>query len=123
MQAQKIAAVTVTYNRLKKLTVALERTLAEELDYVVVVNNNSTDGTAAWLDSLTDSRLQVLHLSDNSGGAGGFHEGFKYITRNLDADWLVCFDDDAWPGNGAISKFRQLKLTNNIGAVTACVNW
>jgi GT2 family glycosyltransferase len=43
---QKIAAVTVTYNRLKRLMVMLERTLAEELDYVVVVNNNSPDGTA-----------------------------------------------------------------------------
>lgn len=122
MQAQKIAAVMVTYNRLKKLRVALERALAEELDYVVVVNNNSTDGTAVWLNSLTDSRLHVLHLAENSGGAGGFHEGFKYITENLDVDWLVCFDDDAWPENGAISKFRQLKLTNNMGAVTACVN-
>ena len=121
VQAQKIAAVTVTYNRLNKLAVALEHTLVEELDYVVIVNNNSTDGTAVWLDSLTDSRIHVLHLAENSGGAGGFHEGFKYINDNLDAGWLVCFDDDAWPENGAISKFRQLQLDNNVGAVTACV--
>src|SRR5918999_4583442 len=46
VQTQKIAAVTVTYNRLNMLTVALEHTLAEELDYIVIVNNNSTDGTA-----------------------------------------------------------------------------
>ena len=122
VQTQKIAAVTVTYNRLNKLAVALEHTLAEELDYVVIVNNNSTDGTAVWLDSLTDSRIHVLHLTENSGGAGGFHERFKYINENLDVHWLVCFDDDAWPHIGAISKFRQLKLNSNVGAVTACVN-
>ena len=122
MHTQKIAAVTVTYNRLKRLMVMLERTLAEELDYVVVVNNNSTDGTAVWLDSLTDTRLHVLHLAENSGGAGGFHAGFKYIHDNLAVDWLVCFDDDAWPEKGAIRQFRQLKLHNDVGAVTACVN-
>jgi rhamnopyranosyl-N-acetylglucosaminyl-diphospho-decaprenol beta-1,3/1,4-galactofuranosyltransferase len=121
VQTQKIAAVTVTYNRLHKLTGTLERTLAEQLDYIVIVNNNSTDGTAVWLDSLADARVHILHLPENSGGAGGFHEGFKYINENLDADWLVCFDDDAWPENGAISKFRQLTLNNNVGAVTACV--
>jgi rhamnopyranosyl-N-acetylglucosaminyl-diphospho-decaprenol beta-1,3/1,4-galactofuranosyltransferase len=122
VQTQKIAAVTVTYNRLNMLAAALERTLAEELDYIVIVNNNSTDGTAVWLDSLTDSRIHVLHLAENSGGAGGFHEGFKYINDNLDVDWLVCFDDDAWPEDGAISKFRQLRLNKEVGAVTACVN-
>jgi rhamnopyranosyl-N-acetylglucosaminyl-diphospho-decaprenol beta-1,3/1,4-galactofuranosyltransferase len=122
VQTQKIAAVTVTYNRLNRLMVTLERTLAEELDYIVIVNNNSTDGTALWLDSLPDTRIHVLHLPENAGGAGGFHEGFKYINENLDVDWLVCFDDDAWPANGAISKFRQLKLGSKVGAVTACVN-
>jgi rhamnopyranosyl-N-acetylglucosaminyl-diphospho-decaprenol beta-1,3/1,4-galactofuranosyltransferase len=121
MRAQKIAAITVTYNRIDKLMATLERTLPEELDYIVVVNNNSIDGTAAWLDTLTDSRIHVLHLPENEGGAGGFHEGFKYIKENLDVDWLVCFDDDAWPDNGAISKFRQLGLTDSVGAVAACV--
>jgi rhamnopyranosyl-N-acetylglucosaminyl-diphospho-decaprenol beta-1,3/1,4-galactofuranosyltransferase len=122
VQTQKIAAVTVTYNRLTRLRVTLEHTLAEELDYIVIVNNNSTDGTAVWLDSLTDCRVHVLHLPENSGGAGGFHEGFKYVNENLDVDWLVCFDDDAWPAKGAIRKFRQLKLSGKVGAVTARVN-
>lgn len=121
MQTQKIAAVTVTYNRLDKLRVALGCTLAEDLDYIIIVNNNSTDATAVWLNSLTDSRIHVLHLPENLGGAGGFHEGFKYINENLAVDWLVCFDDDAWPDNGAISKFRQLQLKTHVGAITACV--
>jgi rhamnopyranosyl-N-acetylglucosaminyl-diphospho-decaprenol beta-1,3/1,4-galactofuranosyltransferase len=121
VQTQKIAAIIVTYNRLPKLMVALEHTLAEEIDAIVVVNNHSTDGTAGWLDTLTDTRIHVLHLVENSGGAGGFHEGFKYINENLDVDWLVCFDDDAWPAQGAIRKFRQLTLQNNVGAVTAGV--
>ena len=63
----KIIAVVVTFNRfelLKKTISCLRAT--PQLNAIVVVNNDSTDGTATWLDNQQD--LTVIH-QQNVGGA------------------------------------------------------
>lgn len=35
----------------------------------IIVDDGSTDGTSEFLDTLTDARFQVIHLSNNSGRA------------------------------------------------------
>lgn len=108
MEREKIAAVIVTYNRLEKLKKAIASILDQDIDYVVVLNNKSTDDTQDWLESeaLKDSRLKVLYLEENTGGAGGFHYGSKWACENTDAGWLVLFDDDAYPQEELIERFR-----------------
>ena len=96
----KIAALVVTYNRLNALQSALPQVLAEPFAHVLVVDNASTDGTAAWLAGLDDPRLQVLHLKENTGGAGGFAAGLKALSG---FDWYVLADDDAWPAKGCLA--------------------
>lgn len=116
-----VVALIVTYNRLPMLQVTLERTFQEPFDGVVVVNNASTDGTGAWLDSLQHPLLKVVHLPFNSGGAGGFHHGFKHALEHTGADWLVCFDDDAYPQPGSICCFRSLNLPADVAGLAAAV--
>jgi len=117
----RLYAVIVTFNRLKRLKKTLEMTLAENPEGVLVVNNASTDGTTEWLCSVKDQRLKVLNLSENKGGAGGFHAGFKWIVENTDAEWLVCYDDDAYPKTGAFSAFKKLPDSMQIGGIAAAV--
>ncbi|MEM4134578.1 MAG: glycosyltransferase [Candidatus Micrarchaeia archaeon] len=117
----KIAAVIVTFNRLQKLKLTLKRTLEEDLDYIIVVNNASTDGTKEWLNSLNLPQLRIINLEKNVGGAGGFHIGFKEVAFNTDADWLVCYDDDAYPQTDAIKKFRSLQIDSNTASIAASV--
>ena len=121
--SRKIAAVLVTYNRLAKLKLAITSTLAQEIDYVVVVNNNSSDGTREWLEeqSKLDSRLKVENLEENTGGAGGFYHGCKFASENLDAGWLLLFDDDAYPAADLITKFKALEISAQTGAITCAV--
>lgn len=59
-------------------------------DAIVVVNNGSTDGTAAWLDGQRD--LVVVHQA-NLGGAGGFNRGLKEAYRKGHG-WFWIMDDD-----------------------------
>ena len=118
---RSVAAVIVTYNRLDKLKATVERTLSLPFTHVVVVNNASTDGTAEWLDSLTDARLHRIHESENRGGAGGFARGFDEAARRTSAEWLVCFDDDAYPATDALAAFSQLSLGADVGGVAAAV--
>ena len=116
-----VAAVIVTYNRLDKLKVTVERTLKLPFTDVVVVNNASTDGTKEWLNSLSDVRLRCIHAAENLGGAGGFARGFDDAARLTSAEWLVCFDDDAYPAEDALDVFAQLPLTEEVAGVAAAV--
>lgn len=119
---KSVAAVIVTYNRLEKLKDTLARALQEPFEYVVVVNNASTDGTGEWLDAQAEPRLHVIHSPENGGGAGGFHQGFKFAAEKLpDADWLCAFDDDAYPEAGTLEQFDALEIPDAVGSVAAAV--
>jgi rhamnopyranosyl-N-acetylglucosaminyl-diphospho-decaprenol beta-1,3/1,4-galactofuranosyltransferase len=102
---RRIAAVVVTFNRLDLLQ-RLVASLAETdgLDEILVVDNASTDGTGVWLRS-AETETESLHarlLTDNTGGAGGFHEGLRWaVERGADLVWLM--DDDGLPEPGCLS--------------------
>ena len=87
-----VAAVVVTYNRLEDLKKCLAslRGQSHPLDAIFVVNNGSTDGTAAWLADQPDLRVVT---QANLGGAGGFAEGIR-TAYEAGYDWLWCMDDD-----------------------------
>jgi len=114
-----LAAIVVTYNRLDPLKVTVARLLTEAADHIVIVNNASTDDTAAWLDTLTDARLHIVHLDTNTGGAGGFEAGMAYARDTLDPDWVVLMDDDARPAPDALACFAR--ETSGIDPDYGCV--
>ncbi len=97
-----VAAVVVTYNRLPLLQRLVAR-LREvpELDDVLVLDNASTDGTAAWLSAQDGVVSRVLPT--NTGGAGGFHDGLAWaLERDADLVWLM--DDDGLPEPGCLAR-------------------
>ncbi|MDP5306515.1 glycosyltransferase [Paracoccus spongiarum] len=108
----RIAAVVVTHARLDKLRTTVARLLAEPLDHVLVFDNASQDGTAAWLASLDDPRLILRESPRNTGGAGGFAEALREVRDRLDPDWVVVMDDDGRPAPGAIAAFRATDRRN-----------
>lgn len=117
-----LVAVIVTFNRLDKLKLTVSKTLANAFYRIVIVNNASTDGTSEWLASLADERLDILHSSTNLGGAGGFNLGFSHIAHKLpEAQWLVCFDDDAYPEDNVVETFQQVDIPNDVGSLAAAV--
>jgi rhamnopyranosyl-N-acetylglucosaminyl-diphospho-decaprenol beta-1,3/1,4-galactofuranosyltransferase len=94
---QRVVAVVVTFNRLALLQrLAARLSEIDEVAEVLVVDNASTDGTAAWLKSYDDPRVLARTLSENGGGAGGFHTGLEWaMERGADLAWLM--DDDGLP--------------------------
>ena len=116
-----VAAVIVTYNRLEKLRLTLEKTLAQPFFCVFVIDNASTDGTDAYLRGLDDSRLHVLREAENLGGAAGFARGFEIAARDTNVEWLLCFDDDAYPAADALAEFAELFPGPEIGGCAAAV--
>lgn len=93
---KKNGVVIVTYNRLELLKEAVSACLEQTVAFseILVINNNSSDGTKEYLDSLNKKNVKVMHLKENIGGAGGFYEGLKYYQKSK-LDYVLLIDDDA----------------------------
>jgi len=119
----KIASIIVTYNRLSFLKKSIKESIKCGFDYIVIVNNNSTDGTNKFLENLKVKNIYIINMEENVGGAGGFYYGFKYVVENLNADWIVCYDDDAYPLNNVVKEFKNINenLNEDVVAIASAV--
>lgn len=114
-----IGVVLVTFNRIDKLKIALKKyeSQIKKPKYIIVVNNNSTDGTFELLKEWKEERAKfekyVINLEKNVGGSGGFYAGLKE-GMNFDAEWIWVADDDAYPEEDALSKIEDFYDKNNI---------
>lgn len=107
----KIGALVVTYNRKELLTECLEALISQnyKLKTIIVIDNKSTDGTEELFsekDFLFENNIQYHRMSENLGGAGGFHEGFKIASKE-DIDWLWIMDDDTIAYKDSLSSFVE----------------
>lgn len=104
----KVVAVIVTYNRKDFLIRTIESVFLQTfpVSNVVIIDNNSTDGTSELLKkSGICARDGVIYkkLEENSGGSGGFTEGFKTAIAS-GADWIWVMDDDVAPRPDCLDK-------------------
>src|SRR5476649_277462 len=104
-----ITALIVTFNRLEKLKRCWTASKVNAFEHIIIVDNASTDGTGHWLSGLSEPRLKVLTLGENRGGAGGFKLGVDFILDRIDTDWVVFYDDDAYPPDGFSNRFAAVK--------------
>lgn len=101
-----VAAVVVTFNRLEKLkkVIASLEAQTQKPEFLVIIDNASTDGTAKYLKTLESPlNLQVVSSTTNMGGAGGFSAGMRK-GYDLGADFVWVMDDDGYPEPDALEK-------------------
>ncbi|HEX2234348.1 MAG TPA: glycosyltransferase family 2 protein [Thermoleophilaceae bacterium] len=94
----------MTHNRrelLRAALAAIERQ-SHPPDRVLVVDNASSDGTPEMVRG-EYGEVELLALTSNEGGAGGFHEGMKEAYRR-GAEWLWLMDDDTIPRANALAE-------------------
>jgi glycosyltransferase involved in cell wall biosynthesis len=88
----RCSVVIPSYNRLNVLPRAVESVLAqEESDFeLIVVDDGSTDGTSAWLATLTDPRIRVIAAERNRGVSAARNRGLEAaratVVAFLDSD-------------------------------------
>ncbi len=91
---RRIAAVTVTYNSADVLDDFLASVTAQTGDWsLVVVDNQSTDGTRERLAALNHDRITVILKDRNTGFAGGSNTGVRAALA-AGADAVILLNND-----------------------------
>jgi len=141
---ETVCAVVVTYNRKELLVECLEalRKQTRPLDAIYLIDNASTDNTPELLKekgyiqelppkeldkpwekefaikNLTDGQVIKIHyvrMNENTGGAGGFHEGIK-LAYEKGHDWIWVMDDDVQPRNNCLEVLLGAANSNRVTA-------
>jgi len=129
---EKVCAIVVTYNRKKLLIECLESLLKQTrpLDAIYIIDNASTDKTPEllkekgfiqelppeklnepWEKEFKKDNLSIYYvrMNENTGGAGGFHEGVKRAYEK-GYDWLWLMDDDVEAVENALEVMLHYKI-------------
>jgi dolichol-phosphate mannosyltransferase len=100
--------VIPTYNERPNIERLVGELFALPLDlHVLVVDDNSPDGTGTFVEEWTkrEPRLHVLHRPGKLGLGGAYIAGFKWALANTDARYLFEMDADFSHDPGAIPAF------------------
>lgn len=121
MTHDRTAAVVVTFNRKMLLSECIDALLkqTQPLDAIFVVDNASSDGTHSYLEErgyFNSPLIIYLRLSNNLGGAGGFHAGMA-AAHKAGFDWLWLMDDDTEPYVNALETMEQYKHLERVVAI------
>ena len=91
-----VVVVVLSYNRREDLLLALKSIYASDYRYisVVVVDNNSSDGSAdAVARSYPDTAL--IRSPENLGVSRGRNLGWRYANEHFKFDYVIFIDDDS----------------------------
>lgn len=115
----RIISIIVTHNRLKELKNCLQYIdkQIKKPDKILVVNNNSSDGTE---DFLIFNNIDHINSIKNIGSAGGWNIGIEYALNNhFDLIWLM--DDDGYPHHKSLSYLYDSILDKDIVCLSSLV--
>jgi rhamnopyranosyl-N-acetylglucosaminyl-diphospho-decaprenol beta-1,3/1,4-galactofuranosyltransferase len=104
--ATNVAAVYATFNRRELALRCVEGLLNQTapLSQIIVVDNGSTDGTAASFESHRNrGNVTLIPLTENIGNPGGIKVAMEHALSN-GARWIWILDDDAMPHPQALEK-------------------
>ena len=110
-----VAAIVVTYNNagdIGTLVESLRRQLVDQSMRLVVVDNNSADGTLTELERHSDVIAVAAGL--NFGYAGGINIARKHVG---DADALLILNPDLEVTDGAVKALRLCLVETSAGVI------
>ena len=88
-----VGVVVVSYQSAELLEDCLDALLAAHgVAEIVVVDNDSTDGSPDLVRSMNDPKLRLVEPGYNTGFAGGCNRGFEVLS--LDLPWVAFVNPD-----------------------------
>jgi len=133
MVAQDVRAMVIvpTYNELDNVKTLIPKILASgPTTEVVVVDDNSPDGTGEWVEKMSDQipRLHCLRRPGKLGLGSAYRDGFRYALEHgadlifeMDAD--LSHDPEELPNFIEAAKTADLVLGSRYLRGVTVVNW
>jgi GT2 family glycosyltransferase len=121
---RRASIIIVTYNNLPLTRLCLE-SVARNTDYpnyeVIVVDNNSSDGTQDYLKSLAEKRkdLKLILNETNNGFAKANNQGIQQSS----GDYLVLLNNDTVVPQGWLSSLLRHLEDREVGLVGPVTNF
>jgi CDP-glycerol glycerophosphotransferase len=118
----QVSVIVIAYNDGARLPAALESVLAQDVDLeLVVVDDASTDNTAAVLDrfAAADERVRPQRLASHSGGHPGLPRNIA--LRASRGEWLAFLDSDDLLEPGALRALLDAAQTSGADLVCGLV--
>lgn len=105
---ENVVTIVVTYNRLNLLKENIDALLLQTVSTdILIIDNNSTDGTREYIDNLNNEKIKYKNTGKNLGGAGGFAYGIKKATEmGYKYAWIM--DDDSIPESNALEMLMDV---------------
>jgi len=116
-----VSVIIVTYNKRRCVLALIDslRYLDISLDRlkVVVVDNCSVDGTVPALEERFGDTIEMLRMSENLGGSGGFNKGMRHVMEHHSSELIWLLDNDVVVEKETLSALvAELKKDERIGA-------
>lgn len=125
---KKVSCVITTFNRLELLKKCIKSVQEQtyEISTIIIINNNSTDGTKNYLEKYKNyNNFIIKNMDENLGGAGGFSHGVRTFIEETSDDLVWIMDDDTIPSKTALEKLvnADYLLRGNYGFLCSNVQW
>ena len=90
------------------------------LDFIVVVDNCSTDDSWMLLQNCASDKVHVVKSSRNGGYGAGNNVGLRYSSNVLNADYTIIANPDVQFDEDCVEKFLQtLQEDHSVAVVSA----
>ncbi len=97
-----ICAIIVTYNGVQFISNTVDQ-LKKSVEHIVIVDNNSTDGTRDILNSINSPGIKVIYNDNNYGISYALNKGVGYAKEN-GFTWVLTMDQDSIINNSMIDE-------------------
>lgn len=121
MQKKVVSAVILNYND-APTTISLVERIKDYtlLDYIVVVDNCSTDNSWEQLQRYKSDKIHVIQSPRNGGYGSGNNFGLRYSSEILNADYSIIANPDVQFSEECVGKFLQtLQEDDSVAVVSA----
>lgn len=92
-----------------------------ELDYIVVVDNCSTDNSFQKLKLFENKKIHIIKTNKNGGYGYGNNFGINYSYEKLNAKYITIANPDVYFSNECINKLREIFQIRDDVAITTAV--
>lgn len=98
----------LAYNEEKTLGALIDK-LSKEFNYIILIDDNSSDKTQSIVKKYTENKNFIYHKNEKNLGAGKSFEKGVHIFNELNSEYLLKIDGDAQ------FKIEDIKKIKNLG--------